>query len=79
MSAHPEAYKRLAKKISENRNNPLVVDQCLELWLDYLFLATEWDAEQWGFKPDKWLVTERGLMDKRAEKAATSRQRATNT
>lgn len=35
----------------------------LDWWLDQygdsLFRATEWDADQWGFDPDRWMEAER--------------------
>lgn len=37
--------------------------------LDYLFdithRATEWDADQWGLNPDRWMARERHLMESR--------------
>lgn len=37
--------------------------QARDTWLDYFIdrelRATEWDAGQWGFDPDKWMAEER--------------------
>lgn len=34
-------------------------DAALDEYLDCELLATEWDAERWGFDPDRWMEQER--------------------
>jgi hypothetical protein len=33
--------------------------EALDRYADSLLRATEWDAMQWGFDPDKWMARER--------------------
>jgi hypothetical protein len=35
------------------------LDTWLDAYADSLLRATEWDAGQWGFNPDKWMAAER--------------------
>jgi len=41
----------------------------MDVWLDYyadsLLRVTEWDADQWGFDPDRWMEKERVELTKR--------------
>lgn len=41
------------------------LDQLLDLYLDYRDRATEWDAEKWGFNPERWMLDERRRMEYR--------------
>lgn len=40
-------------------------DKLLDEWLDLTNLASEWDARQWGFNPDRWCFTYRATMESR--------------
>lgn len=79
MPAHPAAYERLTKKLnlairSRNRaRDPHVIaelnrhiDRWLDEWITYQFMATEWDADQWGFDTDQWMRKERKRMSEHA-------------
>lgn len=61
MPAAPEAFSRLALHIKGAGSNRLLQDGLLDLWLEYRDLATEWDADQWGFT-DRWMQSERSKM-----------------
>lgn len=78
MGAHPNAFERLADRLRRTKV-PFVRDQLLDQWLDFRDRATEWDAKQWGFNPDKWMSKERAEMKKRAEHSLFSRESAANT
>lgn len=53
MPAHPKAYALLAERLATT-TDPTTRDQLLDKWLEYRQLATNWDASQWGFDPDRW-------------------------
>jgi hypothetical protein len=63
MPCHPKALERYARMI---RTNPTNADFWLDEWIDATTRATEWDADQWGFDPDRWMLAERLEMDQRA-------------
>ncbi len=68
MPADPKAYERLAKHLrrvvmarrsirpdihpTKHRELTALIDRYLEEWSAYRNLATEWDAERWGFEDD---------------------------
>lgn len=62
MPASPEAFERLARHIAGAEGNRLLQDGLLDIWLEYRDLATEWDADKWGFNPDRWMRQERARM-----------------
>jgi hypothetical protein len=62
MPCHPKALARLAANIARDRAN---ADYWLDQWIDATTRATEWDADQWGFNPDRWMAEERAEMDRR--------------
>jgi hypothetical protein len=37
-------------------------DFWLDQYADVLLRATEWDADQWGFDPDRWMDAERAQL-----------------
>ncbi|MDX3165848.1 hypothetical protein PV516_18860 [Streptomyces scabiei] len=53
MPAHPAAFAHLAAQL-RRADDPVWRDQLLDIWLDIRDRATEWDARQWGFDPDRW-------------------------
>jgi hypothetical protein len=63
MPASPEAFRTLAIHIKAADGNRRLQDGLLDLWLEYRDLATEWDADRWGLKPDRWMLQERALMN----------------
>lgn len=79
MGAHPDAYVRLAgilRKICTARRTRTpgtpeytvltdAMNKYLDEWYTYRYLATEWDAQHWGF-PDTWMSKERRRMNDRA-------------
>ncbi len=48
-------------------------DSLLDIWIDASTRATEWDADQWGFAPDKWCAQDRRTMEERIA-AATAKK-----
>lgn len=48
--------ERIAKAVADA---PETVDFWLDQYADSLFRATEWDADRWGFDPDRWMEAER--------------------
>jgi hypothetical protein len=68
---HDKAATRYHQRIlqfADRRNHPdrakaQRAQEHLDWWLDQyadnLLRATEWDAEQWGFDPDRWMEKER--------------------
>jgi len=65
MPAAPKAFERLASELTL-ATNPVRRDELLDEWLDYRDCATEWDAQQWGFDPDRWEERLRIQMERRA-------------
>lgn len=63
MGAHPDTFERLTRQLVA-ATDPQVIDELLDLWVDVSSRATEWDAQQWGFK-DSWLKVERDELRKR--------------
>lgn len=61
MGCHPRALVRVDQAIREAiaRRDPNAVDELLDRRYDAEYRATEWDADQWGFDPDRWCETER--------------------
>lgn len=47
----------LAKKILQAQDRQ-AQDAWLDQWSRYRDLATEWDADKWGFNPDLWMREE---------------------
>lgn len=61
-------YHERIRQFADCRNHPdpsesARAHQHLDWWLDQyadsLLRATEWDADQWGFDPDRWMEAER--------------------
>lgn len=44
---------------------PGQVDLILDRYADGLLRATEWDADQWGFDPGRWMAAERAELARR--------------
>ncbi|MEU5976322.1 hypothetical protein [Streptomyces sp. NPDC047315] len=63
MPAHPNHYQRLATELA-TATRPARRDELLDEWLDWRDLATEWDAQLWGFDPDRWCAAERAAMER---------------
>lgn len=61
MPAHPKAMKRLHWLLTQATTRP-GQDQVLDEILDTQQRATEWDADQWGFDPDRWMASERTVL-----------------
>lgn len=66
MGCHQKALDRYADSI---RRDPANADHFLDQMIDATTLATNWDAGQWGFDPDRWMAVERCEMDRRANGA----------
>lgn len=74
---HSKAGARHHERIqqfAERRSHPdpgkaQRAQQHLDWWLDRyadgLLQATEWDADQWGFDPDRWMEAERVALARR--------------
>jgi hypothetical protein len=62
MPAHEEAITRLRDKAA-NAKTREEQNHWLDLILDYTQNATEWDADQWGLDPDRWMEAERDEME----------------
>lgn len=65
MPASQAAFEGLAARL-RLAADPGSVDLLLDQWLDYRDRATEWDAAQWGFDPDRWFERERVELNRRA-------------
>lgn len=65
MAADNRAFEALAVRL-RLAGDPGSVDMLLDTWLDYRDRATEWDARQWGFDPDRWFERERAELFRRA-------------
>lgn len=61
MAASERAFEHLRTRLRGASDRPMQ-DEILDLWLDFRDLATEWDAQQWGFNPDTWMLKERNEM-----------------
>jgi hypothetical protein len=64
MGAHQKSLERIARNI---REHPGSADYWLDQWIDVTTRATEWDAEHWGFHPDKWMAAERLELEQRSK------------
>ncbi len=58
MPMHPRARNRMVVKI-QVAATPYRRDLYLDQYADALLRATEWDADQWGFNPSRWMEDER--------------------
>jgi hypothetical protein len=67
MGCHPRALKHLAAQI---RRDPANTDQYLDQWFDVTTRATEWDADQWGLDPDRWMAKDRAQMERAIQRLA---------
>lgn len=67
MGCDPKALEHLKFRIT---NDPANVDTYLDIWWDYTERATEWDADQWGFDPTRWMEKERAEMESRVKGCA---------
>ena len=56
---HAKAVARYHREIIAALGDPAALDRALDLYADSLYRATEWDADQWGFDPDRWMAAER--------------------
>lgn len=63
MPASPEAFNVLGAHI-KGTTNRRIQDGLLDIWLEYRDLATEWDADKWGFG-HRWMKAELQEMNKR--------------
>lgn len=64
MGCHQKALDRYARMIQQDRAH---ADHWLDEWIDATTRVSEWDADQWGFDPTRWMAAERAEMDQRAE------------
>jgi len=60
---HDRASQRYRDRISKAA--PEDVDYWLDQYADVLLRATEWDASQWGFDPDRWMEADRAELASR--------------
>lgn len=56
---HAKAKARYEAMLRDCLPWPDQVDIVLDRYADSLLRATEWDAGQWGFDPDRWMEAER--------------------
>lgn len=61
MPAAEGVFMILEQKL-KGTDNRLIQDRLLDIWVDYRDRATEWDADKWGFNPDRWMKREREQM-----------------
>lgn len=66
MPCHPKALARYAEAITRC---PADADRWLDEWIDATTRASEWDADQWGFDPTRWMADERAQLLARADGA----------
>lgn len=64
MSCHQRALDRMDERLRIATTDPTSawagsVDKLLDQRWDVMHRATEWDAEKWGFDPDRWCEAER--------------------
>lgn len=71
MGCHPKALARYAQNI---RQHPGSADYWLDQWIDATTRASEWDADQWGFDPVRWMAGERAELVRRAGGATWPRE-----
>ena len=65
MGAHPLVFIRLAASIRDTKDRDKQ-DKYLDKWIEFKTLATEWDAQNWGFT-ENWMIKERTELMKRAK------------
>jgi hypothetical protein len=58
MSMHEKAKARMVGQLL-TATSPGQVDAVLDQLYDGTVRATEWDADMWGFDPDRWMEAER--------------------
>ena len=75
MSASPEMFTDLLRQLAAAKD-PKVIDMLLDRYYEYKYLATDWDAKQWGFRPGSWMLDERLKLD---DPSKSSEVRASNT
>ncbi|MGI5418644.1 hypothetical protein [Actinomadura luteofluorescens] len=64
MPAHAKAIERLQRAIGQ-ASTRTAQDAVLDEILDVQQSATEWDADRWGFNPDRWMAAERAELASR--------------
>jgi hypothetical protein len=57
---HEKARKWHTDRIRDA--DPALRDYWLDMYANELLRATEWDARQWGFDPDRWQADERAQL-----------------
>jgi hypothetical protein len=62
---HEKARARYEAMLRDCLPWPSQVDTVLDQYADGLLRATEWDAGQWGFDPDRWMEKERAELASR--------------
>jgi hypothetical protein len=62
VGCHPNT---LARMMRNRREHPASADYWLDRIIDVTTRATEWDADQWGFDPTRWMAAERAEMERR--------------
>ncbi len=64
MPAADKAFERLTQRLIDAADADQI-DMLLDHWFDIRNRATEWDAMQWGFNPDRWMSKSRERMEER--------------
>lgn len=64
MPMHEKARTRIVGQIIAART-PAAVDAALDQLHDSATRATNWDADKWGFDPDRWMEAERLELESR--------------
>jgi hypothetical protein len=54
-----EKAKARFVQLFQQAETPEIRDHYLDQYADCLLRATEWDADKWGFDPDRWFEKER--------------------
>lgn len=69
MPAPVKFYEQLTQRLCKETDRKKQ-DELLDLWWAAENLATEWDAKEWGFDPEKWEFEKRDLIAKNDQKAS---------
>lgn len=58
MPMHEKARNRMVRQILQ-ASSRAAIDAALDQMHDSATRATNWDADKWGFDPDRWMESER--------------------
>jgi hypothetical protein len=66
MGASPEVITALLKRLSIAKD-PALIDELLDKLYECKHLASDWDADYWGFNPRTWMASERSELAKQSK------------